>query len=55
MRIPNRHIMYKRYQDGEITETEYKNYLSEQEERDRKASERFEKIIKKLGIKKEEI
>ena len=55
MRIPNRHIMYRRYLDGDITEAEYKTYLAEQEERDRKASERFEKIIKKLGIKKEEI
>ena len=47
--------MYRRYLDGDITEAEYKTYLAEQEERDRKASERFEKIIKKLGIKKEEI
>ena len=46
MRIPNRHIMYKRYIDGEITEVEYKSYLTEQEERERKASERFDRFVK---------
>lgn len=48
MKIPNRHIMYKRYQDGEITEAEYKTYLAEQEER--QASERFEKFTKGMKI-----
>ena len=51
MRIPNRHIMYKRYQDGEITETEYKNYLSEQEDRERKTSERFNETVNRLNTK----
>lgn len=51
MRIPNRHIMYKRYQDGEITEAEYKTYLAEQEERERQASENFEETIRKLNTK----
>ena len=46
MRIPNRHIMYRRYQDGEITEAEYKSYLAEQEERERQTSERFEEFVK---------
>lgn len=48
MRIPNRHIMYKRYQDGEITEAEYKTYLREQEERERQISERFEKFVERM-------
>lgn len=48
MRIPNRHIMYRRYQDGEITEAEYKTYLTEQEKRERKASERFERFAERL-------
>ena len=51
MRIPNRHVMYKRYLDGEITEAEYKTYLAEQEERERQDSERFEETIKKLNTK----
>lgn len=51
MRIPNRHIMYRRYQDGEITEAEYKTYLAEQEERERQTSERFERTVEKLSIK----
>lgn len=38
-KIPNRHIMYKRYLDGEITEVEYKAYLVELEERERQTSE----------------
>ena len=50
MRIPNRHIMYKRYQDGEITEAEYKTYLREQEERERKTSERFERFVERMGV-----
>lgn len=45
MRIPNRHIMYKRYLDGDITEAEYNTYLAEQEERERQSSERFEETI----------
>ena len=49
MRIPNRSVMYKRYQDGEITEAEYKNYLVEQEERERQSSERFERTVQRLG------
>lgn len=49
MKVPNRHIMYKRYLDGEITEAEYKTYLREQEERERRTSERFEKFVKGLG------
>lgn len=48
MRIPNRHIMYKRYQDGEITEAEYKTYLGEQEERERRASERFKETVERM-------
>lgn len=51
MRTPNRHIMYKRYQDGEITETEYKNYLSEQDKRKRKTSERFNETVNRLNTK----
>lgn len=51
MRIPNRHIMYKRYQDGDITETEYITYLTEQEEMERQASERFETTAKRLNTK----
>lgn len=51
MRVPNRHIMYKRYQDGEISEAEYKTYLAEQEERERQISERFEEIINRLNTK----
>ena len=49
MRIPNRHIMYKRYQDGEITEAEYKSYLAEQEEREKQATDRFNETIEKLN------
>ena len=48
MRIPNRHIMYKRYLDGDITETEYKTYLTELEERERKASERFNRFVERM-------
>lgn len=44
-KIPNRHIMYKRYLDGEITEAEYKTYLAEQEERERQTSERFKRFV----------
>ena len=47
MRIPNRHIMYKRYLDEDITEAEYNTYLVEQDEREKQASERFERIAKK--------
>ena len=50
MRIPNRHIMYKRYTDGDITETEYKSYLAELEERERKASERFNSFVEGMVI-----
>ena len=53
MRIPNRHIMYKRYLDGEITETGYKTYLRKQEERERQASERFDRTTRKLNIKEQ--
>lgn len=52
MRIPNRHIMHKRYQEGYITEVEYKTYLAEQEERERKASERFQRTVNRLKIKR---
>ena len=45
MRVPNRHIMYRRFLDGEITEAEYKTYLAEQEERERKTSERFDRFV----------
>lgn len=51
MRIPNRSVMYKRYLDRDITEAEYKTYLAEQDERDRKASERFERTVNKLSTK----
>ena len=53
MRIPNRHIMYRRYLNGEIDESEYKAYLAEQEERERKTSERFQETIEKLNTEKE--
>ena len=46
MRIPNRHIMYQRYQDGDITEMKYKAYLMELEERERRATENFERYVK---------
>ena len=45
MRVPNRSVMYRRYLDRDITEAEYKNYLAEQEERERQASERFERFV----------
>ena len=48
MRIPNRHIMYRRFLDGDITEAEYKTYLVEQEERERHASERFQKTVERM-------
>ena len=48
MRVPNRHIMYKHYLDGDITEAEYKTYLAEQEERERQASETFERTVKRM-------
>lgn len=48
MRVPNRHIMYRRYLDGDITEAEYKTYLIEQEERERQASERFERTVQRM-------
>lgn len=51
MIIHNRSIMYKHYIDGEITEAEYKTYLAEQEEREEKASERFERIVNRLNTK----
>jgi hypothetical protein len=38
--------MYQRYQDGDITETEYKTYLVELEERERQATENFERYVK---------
>ena len=49
-RIANRHIMYKRYQDGDITEAEYKTYLAKQEERERQTSEKFKKTVNRLSI-----
>jgi len=49
MIIPNRHVMYKRYTDGIITESEYLTYLVEQEERERQASENFENIVRRMG------
>ena len=48
MRIPNRHVMYKRCLDGEITEDEYKAYLREQEERERQISERFNRFVERM-------
>lgn len=51
MRIPNRHVMYKRYLDGDITEAEYKTYLAEQEERERQSSDRFNETVKKIKHK----
>lgn len=48
MAIPNRNIMYKQYQDGVITEKEYRLYLMEQEEREKEISERFEQTVRKL-------
>ena len=51
MRTPNRHIMYKRYIDGDITETEYKAYLIELEEREIQSSEKFQETINKINIK----
>ena len=48
MRIPNRHIMYRRFLDGEITEAEYKTYLREQEERERQTSERFDRFVERM-------
>lgn len=48
MRIPNRHIMYRRFLEGEITETEYKAYLAEQEERERQSSDRFNKFVERM-------
>ena len=51
MRITNRHIMYKRYMDGDITEAEYKTYLTELEERERQSSEKFEKFIRGVDNK----
>ena len=50
-KIPNRHVMYKRYIDGEITEVEYNTYLAEQEDREYKISEKFEETVKRLNIK----
>lgn len=51
MRIPNRHIMYQRYIDGDITEAEYKSYLVELEKRERKTSERFDRTIRRFKRK----
>lgn len=48
MRIPNRHVMYKRYLDGDITEVEYKTYLAEQEEREKQSSDRFNKLVERM-------
>lgn len=48
MRIPNRHVMYKRYLDGDITEAEYKTYLAEQEEREKQSSDRFNKLVERM-------
>lgn len=50
-KTPNRHIMYKCYLDGEITEAEYKAYLVELEERERQTSEGFERTVNRLSIK----
>lgn len=52
MIIPNRHVMYKRYTDGIITESEYLTYLVEQEERERQASENFENLVRRMGERK---
>lgn len=51
MKIPNHHIMYQRYIDGDITETEYKTYLVELEERERQSSEKFQETVNKINIK----
>lgn len=51
MVIPNRHIMYQRYQDKDISESEYKDYLTQQEERERQSSEKFEKFIRGVDNK----
>ena len=53
MAIPNRNIMYKQYQDGVITEKEYRFYLMEQEEREKEISERFEQTVRKLTNQEE--
>ena len=50
-KIHNRHIMYRRYLDGKISETEYKIYLHEQEEREKEISKRFDKFVNKLSRK----
>lgn len=49
--IPNRHIMYRRFLNGDIIEAEYKTYLAEQEERERKTSERFGRIVRRFKRK----
>ena len=43
--------MYRRYLDGKISETEYKIYLHEQEEREKEISKRFDKFVNKLSRK----
>lgn len=50
MRILNRHIMYKRFLEGGITETEYKTYLVELEEREKQSSEKFQETVNKINI-----
>lgn len=40
-KIPNRHIMYKRYLDGEISQSEYTQYLDYVESLEKQAHDRF--------------
>lgn len=51
MIIPNRSITYQKYQDGDISEAEYKAYLIELEERERQSSEKFQETVNKINIK----
>lgn len=51
MIIPNRSITYQKYQDGDISEAEYKTYLTEQEERERRTSERFNETVRRFKRK----
>lgn len=47
-KIHNRHIMYRKYLDGKISEIEYKIYLHEQEEREKEISKKFDKFVNKI-------
>lgn len=49
MQTPNRHIMYRKYIDGDISKSEYEAYLAEQESREREADERFHKACGLIG------